>query len=274
MEIDFKIWAELITRWVHVIAGIMWVGQTILFHWMERVLVPPAEDHPDKSNIAGELWMVHGGGFYLVEKQKWPRIMPQTLNWFKWEAMSTWLSGMMLLMLIYWTGAPLLDYGSELSRPAAIGISIGVLVGGRLVYDLIWNWSPIRENLLVGGAISWALVVALTYWLGTVFSDRAAFLHIGAMFGTIMVSSVWMIIIPNQHKMIKIAKEDGEPQPELGAQSKRCSIHNTYMSVPLIFTMLSTHYPETTYGSEHGWAVMGVLLLVGFGGAKLIREKL
>ena len=272
MGVNWLEWSNLLTRWVHVLAGITWIGQTYLFNWMERVLEPPP-DPKTKPNISGELWMVHGGGFYLVEKQKWPEIMPRRLHWFKWEAGLTWISGMLLLGIVYWAGAPLLPYGSALSQTQGVLVSLGVLLGGFVVYHLIWD-SPLGRSEPAGVLVSWVLIVALTYGLGHVLSNRAAYLHIGAMFGTIMVSNVWMVIIPNQRKMMRITETGGPPQPELARRSARCSKHNTYMSVPLIFTMLSTHFPDATFGRDCGWAILGGLILLGFGAAKVIRDHL
>ncbi|MBI3298466.1 MAG: urate hydroxylase PuuD [Elusimicrobia bacterium] len=264
-------WLSLLVRWVHVIAGIMWIGTTYLFNWMERTLTPPTGQ--GKENISGELWMVHGGGFYLVEKQKWPEIMPKVLHWFRWEAMTTWLSGMALLALVYWNGAPLLEYGSELSRAQGVAVSLGVLVLGLAVYHLLWR-SPLAQVEPLGAAVSLVLVTALAWGLGRYLSDRAVYLHIGAMFGTIMVTNVWMIILPNQARMIAITKAGGTPDQRLAALAGRCSKHNTYMSVPLIFTMISNHYPATTFGTEYGWAVLAGVTLLGWGAAKLIRDVL
>lgn len=268
-----KEWANLFARWVHVIAGVMWIGQTYLFNWMERVLEAPP-DPKAKPNISGELWMVHGGGFYLVEKQKWPELMPRTLHWFKWEAMMTWLSGMTLLMIVYWAGAPLLDYASPLSRAQGISISIAVLIGGWLGYNLIWFKTPLGKSEPVGAAVSWVCIVALAHGLYHCFSNRAAYLHIGAMFGTIMVSNVWMVIIPNQKKIMKLTESGGAPQPELSREAGRRSKHNTYMSVPLLFTMISNHFPAATFGRASGPWILGALVLVGWGAAKAIRDHL
>lgn len=264
-------WLNLIVRWVHVIAGIMWIGQTYLFNWMERALTPP--DDPKKKNISGELWMVHGGGFYLLEKQKWPELMPRTLHWFKWEAAMTWISGMILLAVVYWLGAPLMPYGSELSRAAGIGISLGTLILGWVGYNAVWK-SPLGKSELLGAAACWVLTMAVACGLGKVLSDRAVYLHIGAMFGTIMVANVWMVIIPSQRKIMRITEQGGAPQPALSARAKRCSKHNTFMSVPLIFTMISNHYPAATFGGEHAWAVLGALILIGWAAAHVIREHL
>lgn len=260
-------WLHLFLRLFHVIAGIMWLGTTYLFNWMERALEPSA-----KPNIMGELWMVHGGGFYLVEKQKWPEVMPRSLHWFKWESMLTWLSGLGLLMVVYWAGAPLLEYGSPLTRLQGVLVSVGALVLGRVAYDLVWR-SPLGKSEALGTAVSWCGLVAAAWLLGRWLSDRAVFLHIGAILGTIMVTNVWMTILPNQSKALAIAKAGGQPQPELGRAAARCSKHNTYMSVPLLFTMISNHFPMT-FGRDYNWAVLGALTLAGFGAAKIIRDHL
>lgn len=264
-------WVNLFGRWVHVIAGIMWLGSTWLFQWMERAMDPP-RDASDK-NLSGELWMVHGGGFYFLQKQKWPVLMPHTLHWFRWEAMTTWLTGMLLMAVVYWLGAPLMEYGSDLPRWAGVGISIGSLVLGWAGYNLVWR-SPLGKSEPLGAAVCWALVVALAWGLGRFLSDRAVYLHVGAIFGTIMVANVWMVIIPNQRKMIAITQAGGQPRPELGLQAKRCSKHNTYMAIPLLFTMISNHFPATTFGRDYGWALLGLLILVGFAGARIIRDHL
>jgi uncharacterized membrane protein len=267
---DIKEWIELLLRWTHVITGIMWIGQTYLFNWMEKAFEPPAEPAA-KPNISGELWMVHGGGFYLVEKQKWPEIMPRVLHWFKWESFFTWLSGFLLLALLYWTGAPLLDYGSELSRGCAIGISLGSLVAAVAVYRLIWK-TPVGRSEIAGGVVWCLFLLGAGVELMRVLSARAAYLHVGAMMGTVMVTNVWMTIIPNQKKIMAITDAGGAPQPQLSAQAKRCSKHNTLMSMPLLFTMLSNHYPSITFGGAHPVLVLAILLPAGAYAAHLIRE--
>ena len=263
-----KEWANLLVRWAHVIAGVMWIGQTYLFNWMERAFEPSS---PPKPNITGELWMVHGGGFYLVEKQKWPELMPRTLHWFKWEAGLTWLTGVLLLGIVYWAGAPLLDYASPLTRAQGVGLSIAVLVGGWIGYNAVWA-SPLGRSEPLGAAVSWFLIVGLAFALQKAFSNRAAYLHVGAMFGTIMAANVWMVIIPNQRKIMAITEAGGPPQPRLSEEAKRRSKHNTFMSVPLIFTMISNHFPAATFGRAAGPWILGALVLVGWGAAKLIRD--
>jgi uncharacterized membrane protein len=270
VNLEMQEWLNLAVRWFHVITGVMWIGQTYLFNWMERAFEPPKD--AGKKNISGELWMVHGGGFYLVEKQKWPEIMPRVLHWFKYEALFTWISGFLLLMIVYWAGAPLLPYGSELPLWQGVALSTGTLVAAVAVYRAIW-FTPLGDNLPAGVTLSWLLIVGSAWGLGKVFSDRSAFLHIGAMFGTIMVTNVWMTILPNQRKMMAITEAGGKPEPRLAVIAGRCSKHNTYMSVPLIFTMISNHFPAT-FASAHAPLMMGVLVLLGWAAAKLIRDVL
>ena len=267
---DLHEWISLILRWTHAITGIMWIGQTYLFNWMEKAFEPP-KNPKEKPNIAGELWMVHGGGFYLVEKQKWPEIMPRVLHWFKWEAMLTWISGFLLLSVVYWSGASLLDYSSELPRWKAVLVSIGSLVAAVAVYRGIWK-TPFGRSEALGGAVWGVFLVGAGCALAEILSDRAAYLHVGAMMGTVMVTNVWMTIIPNQKKIMAISEANGEPRPELALEAKRCSKHNTLMSMPLLFTMLSNHYPSITYGGEHPALVLMIMLPAGAYAAHLIRE--
>lgn len=267
---DLKEWLSLLLRWMHVITGIMWIGQTYLFNWMEKAFDPP-KDAAAKPNISGELWMVHGGGFYLVEKQKWPEIMPRTLHWFKWESFFTWLSGFFLLTVLYWSGAPLQDYGSELPRWQAIGVSAAALAGAVLAYRLIWK-TPFGKSEALGGAVWYLFLLGVGVLLTRVLSARAAYLHVGAMMGTVMTTNVWMTIIPNQKKIMAITEAGGPPRPELSAQAKRCSKHNTLMSMPLLFAMLSNHYPSITFGGAHPALVLALLLPAGALIAHLIRE--
>ncbi|UPT73421.1 MAG: urate hydroxylase PuuD [Elusimicrobiota bacterium] len=267
---DLHEWLSLLLRWMHAITGIMWIGQTYLFNWMEKAFEPP-RDAAAKPNISGELWMVHGGGFYLVEKQKWPEIMPRVLHWFKWEAMLTWLSGFLLLSLMYWMGAPLLDYGSELPRWKGVLVSAGALVSAVAGYRLI-SKSPLGRSEAAVGVAWYLFLVAAGAVLLRCLSDRAAYLHVGAMMGTVMMTNVWMTIIPNQKKIMAISEANGEPRPELALEAKRCSKHNTLMSMPLLFLMLSNHYPSITFGGPHALLLLAVLLPLGAYAAHLIRE--
>ena len=269
MGIDLGDWLHIAARWFHVVLGITWIGQTYLFNWLERRLTPPS-DPEAKANVSGELWMVHSGGFYLVEKQTVPEIMPRTLHWFKWESALTWISGMVLLFIVYYLGGALLESDSTLGPAAATGLGLGVLVAGLAVYELLWR-SPLGMNEVVGAAVSLLLVLVLAYALANVFSGRAVFMHVGALFGTIMTANVWMRILPAQRRMLAAARGEGEHDPALATRARQATKHNTYMSVPLIFLMIGSHFPVSTYGSGHPWLVLGVLILVGWGAAKLMR---
>ncbi|HYC33569.1 MAG TPA: urate hydroxylase PuuD [Gemmatimonadales bacterium] len=268
---DLHEWLNLFLRWSHAIAGIMWIGQTYLFNWMEKAFDAP-KDAAAKPNISGELWMVHGGGFYLVEKQKWPEIMPRTLHWFKWEAMFTWLTGFGLLISTYWLGAPLLDYGSSLPRWQGMLVSAGSLAAAVAAYRLVWK-TPLGRSEALGFAALYLFAVAAGALLMRLLSDRAAYLHVGAMMGTVMVTNVWMTIIPNQKRIMAITEAGGPPRPELSLEAKRCSKHNTFMSMPLLFLMLSNHYPATTFGGPHALLVLAVILPLGAWFSHLIREN-
>jgi uncharacterized membrane protein len=262
-------WVNLFARWLHLAAGIMWLGQTWLFQWMERALEPATDGDP---NAMGELWMVHGGGFYFMRKLKWPKVMPHTLHWFKWEAAFTWMSGMVLLAVIYWTGAPLLEFGSDMSRGAAIGVSVGTLILGWVGYAAIFR-SPLGKDETVGGIAGFLATLAVAYGLSNYLSDRAMYLHIGAMYGTIMVANVWMVIIPSQKKIMAIVEKGGKPDLALSSRGKRASKHNTYMAIPVLFLMLSSHFPMT-FGSPARLPLLAVLLLAGYAGAKAMRDYL
>jgi len=260
---------NLLFRWFHIIAGITWIGQTYLFNWMERTL--PVEIDPDAGeNVSGQLWMVHGGGFYLVEKQTKPRIMPRTLHWFKWESALTWISGMFLLIVVYYMGGLMLESGSEMSELTASLIGTGVLIFGYGAYHLLWN-SPLGTNEIVGSIISFILIIVLFVGLDLLFSSRAAMMHIGAVFGTIMTANVWMTILPAQRKMIASVENNESPDMFLATRAKRCSKHNTYMSVPLILIMISSHFPVTTYGNTYNWLILGGFILLGGLAAKWMR---
>ena len=268
MDIDLNSWLNLLLRWFHVILGITWIGQTYLFNWLERRMEAPLGDGQD--NISGQVWMVHSGGFFKVEKQARPAIMPQKLHWFKWEAALTWISGMLLLALVYYAGGLMLDYDSELSNAAAIGLSLGILVGGWILYDLALRLALMDNDLLVA-AVAWLAVLVLAWAMQDLFSSRAVYMQVGALFGTVMAANVWLRILPAQTQMLAATQAGLAPDMALGARAKRASKHNTYMSVPLIFIMIGSHYPTIAYGSDASLAVLGGLILVGWAGAKIMR---
>jgi len=265
-------WLNLIFRWVHVFAGIMWVGTTYYFTWLDARLT---EEEKAVANTAGaaQIWMVHSGGFYVVEKRKVPDLASRTLHWFRWEAGTTWLSGMALLILLYYLGGgALVDADvSDISVNAAIAIGVGVLVAGWLVYDLMMI-SPLGKNEKVFAVIAYLMLVGITYGLTRYLSGRAAYIHVGAMMGTIMAANVWMRILPAQKKMIAAINEGRKPDDALSAQAKLRSKQNTFMAVPLVFLMISNHFPGVTYGDRYNWAILAVLILVGWIAAKFIRR--
>jgi len=268
MTFDLHEWLNLLLRWTHVIAAIMWIGQTYLFNWLE---VRIRRGTTDKENVEGEVWMVHGGGFYLVEKQRVPEDMPKTLYWFKWESAATWISGFLLLIVVYYMGGLVVGAGSDLTTWQGIGIGLGTLVGGWLVYSLLCR-TPLLGNDAAFGAVSWVLIVAIAYGLFQVLTARAAYIHVGAMFGTIMAANVWMRILPAQRQMIAATKAGTAVDLKLAARAKQCSKHNTFLSVPVVLIMVSYHFPTATYGNPYGWAVLGALILVGWIAAKFLRN--
>src|SRR5260370_19162052 len=249
-------WVNLIVRWVHVFAGILWVDQTYCFTWLEGQL----------SSDGDKVWMVHSGGFYVVEKQKVPELLPRKLDWFKWEAAFTWLSGMILLTLVYYMGGALLDNDvSRISLGAGIAIGLGAIVVSWIVYDLMVR-SPLADSEAFFAAVSFLLIVGPAYGLSRVLSARAAYMHVGATLGTLMTLNVWMRILPAQRKMVAALESGQVPDLALGARAKLRSKHNTFMVVPVVFLMISNHFPVATYGHPYGWAILGVLVLAGCGG--------
>ena len=264
-DYDFLGAVEAATRWIHVFAAILWIGQTYLFNFMERSLEPSEDD-----NVAGNLWMVHGGGFYLVEKQRLPKIMPMRLHWFKWEAAATWISGVVLITLRYYMGGLLVEPGQ--SYWMGVTVAAGAIVVTWFVYDLMVR-SPLGRNERAFTAASLVLVLVLHYTFLRFLSSRAAFLHVGAVLGTIMAANVWMRILPSQRRMIALAQEGKRPEPALMATGPLRSRQNSYMVVPLVFIMISNHYPSISYGSDQSTMVLGAILVVGWIFARLLRGE-
>ena len=271
MESYLLDWANLLVRWLHLITGIAWIGSSFYFVWLDNHLTAPVRPADRERGVHGELWSVHGGGFYHSQKfLTGPRGEPLTedLHWFKWEAYSTWLSGMGLLAIVYWFGAStyLIDRSvMPLSVPAAIGVSAATIVVGWLVYDRLCRLLRNRDTLLAGAVF--VFVVAVAWALFQVFSARAAYLHVGAMLGTLMVANVVMVIIPGQRRMVGQIRAGQAPDPEPGRQGKLRSTHNTYFTLPVLFIMISGHYPFT-YSHRYGWLVLAVVMLAGV----LIRQ--
>ena len=270
METYIVDWLNLGVRWLHFIAGIAWIGASLYFVMLDMSLKPPQNPADAKRGVSGELWAVHGGGFYVSQKfLVGPKGEPLSadLHWSKWEAYTTWLSGMALLALIYWYGANayLIDRTvMELSVPAAIAISAGSLVAGWLVYDTLCK--VIKHDLALSIVI-YVLLVAAAWGYGQVFGGRAAYVHVGALIGTIMVWNVFFHIIPGQKQMVAEIRAGQDPDPTPGIVGKQRSVHNTYFTLPVLFIMISNHYPMT-YGNRHGWAILAVFMLAG----ALIRQ--
>ncbi|SEG50656.1 urate hydroxylase PuuD [Marinobacterium lutimaris] len=246
-------WLNLAVRWVHMITGIAWIGASFYFVWLENHL----DRRNPKDGLSGDLWAIHGGGIYHLEKYKLaPPEMPEQLHWFKWEAYATFLSGFALLSVVYYLNAQLylVAPGSDLSSPSAIAIGVGSLVVGWLVYTSLCD-SPLGKTPALLGAVLFALLVFAAWGLSQVFSGRGAFIHVGAIIGTIMVGNVFRVIMPAQRALVKAIEEGREPDPLLPAKGLLRSRHNNYFTLPVLFIMISNHFPST-YGNEFNWAVL------------------
>jgi uncharacterized membrane protein len=271
MEAYIVDWLSLLTRWLHLISGIAWIGASFYFVMLDNSLTQPKNPDDTKRGVFGELWAVHGGGFYISQKfLTGPRGEPLTenLHWSKWEAYTTWLSGIALLALIYWLGASsyLIDRSvMALSPPAAVAISVASLAGGWFVYDGLCRLLEGKENVLA--ALVFVFIMACAWALFHVFSARAAYIHVGAIIGTIMVANVFFHIIPGQKRMVADIRAGRDPDPRPGIIGKQRSVHNTYFTLPVLFVMISNHYPMT-YSHPQGWLVLGVIMLAGV----LIRQ--
>jgi uncharacterized membrane protein len=260
MHVDIAEWLNLAIRWLHLTAGIAWIGSSFYFVWLDMHLKPPAQ-----GEASGEVWSVHGGGFYHNQKyQVAPSTMPAELHWFKWEAYFTWLSGFSMLVLVYYVGASnfLIDPAkAALSVPAAIGIGLASIAVSWLVYDLLCR-STLGSNNLLLGIVWFVYLLMMAIVLDSLFNSRGAYMHIGAIIGSVMVGNVFFIIIPNQRIVVADLIAGRTPDPALGGAAKQRSLHNNYMTLPVLFIMISHHYPMT-YGAERPWLVLALLGLTG-----------
>ncbi|MCP4330309.1 MAG: urate hydroxylase PuuD [Alphaproteobacteria bacterium] len=263
MEAIFSDWLNLILRWAHIVTGIAWIGSSFFFNWLDSHIEPP-KDGDDK--IEGNLWMVHSGGFYnMIKIQLAPADIPKTLHWVKWEAGFTWITGFFLLVLIYYVGASVYTMPSE---PSGLGVGgtivlgLATLIVAWFVYDTLWNSGFAMNSPKVAALISFLLMLLIAWGLTHFMSDRAAYLHVGAMMGTLMAANVWMRIIPSQRELVDATKAGRQPDKAAAERAKNRSVHNNYMTLPVLFLMISGHYAGT-YGNDLNWLILGLLVLVG-----------
>ncbi len=257
-------WLNIGFRWLHIVAGAAWIGTSFYFNFLNNALRPPEQA---QEGVGGELWAVHGGGFYHVEKfTVAPARLPTELHWFKWEAYFTWVSGFSLMFVVYYLGSPgvLIDPEvADIGRWSATAIGLGFLVLGWVVYDALCR-SPLVARPAVFSAVSFALVAASAYGLSQVFSGRGAYIHVGAMLGTLMAANVFAVIIPSQREMVDAMEAGREPDAARGKDAARRSLHNNYMTLPVLFIMVSNHFP-TTFATEANWAILAAIVLAGAG---------
>ncbi|MGR2709217.1 urate hydroxylase PuuD [Pseudomonas sp. AU10] len=253
MEAHLLEWLNLSVRWVHMITGVAWIGASFYFVWLENNLnrVNP------KDGLAGDLWAIHGGGIYHLEKYKLaPPTMPDNLHWFKWEAYFTWMSGVALLCVVFYLNPTLylLAPGSTLSGTEGVLLGIGSLFAGWFIYSFLCD-SALGKRPALLGLILFVLLIGAAYGFSKVFSGRGAYLHVGAVIGTIMVGNVFRIIMPAQRALVAAIAENRTPDPALPAKGLLRSRHNNYFTLPVLFIMISNHFPST-YGSQYNWLIL------------------
>jgi uncharacterized membrane protein len=256
-------WSSLLLRWLHLVAGIAWIGSSFYFVWLDGHLETARPG--GEPGVAGELWAVHGGGFYRSQKYRVaPQTLPPTLHWFYWEAYTTWLSGFALLTLLYLLRPEvyLIDPAvAALPRSAAVAIALGVLLVSWLSYDLLCRSALARDARALGAVLT-TMAALLAWGLCQLFSGRGAFMLFGAALGTIMAANVLFVIIPGQRELVRAKREGREPDPTPGIRGKQRSIHNTYFTLPVLFVMISNHY-AMTYGGRYNWATLIALSFAG-----------
>lgn len=258
MESYFMDWLEMLFRWMHVIAGIAWIGASFYFVWLDNHLESPPRWKSDKG-IKGDLWAIHGGGIYEVAKyQLAPEKMPETLHWFKWEAYTTWLTGVILLILMFYLGADayLIDPRvADLTPVQATSLGVGLIIFGWVLYECLCAIPILARNNYLLSFFLLLMVMALSYTFTHLFSGRGAFIHVGAVIGTIMAGNVFRVIIPSQKALVSAIETGKAPQASWGQKAKLRSTHNNYFTLPLVFIMISNHYPMT-YSGENSWLVL------------------
>ncbi len=254
-------WLDLIVRWIHVIVGIAWIGTSFYFNWLDSRL----DKDIDKENIEGELWSVHSGGFYNIHKLKEPpKKFPKELHWFKWEAYTTWISGFVLLIIVYYLNAEglMIDKNvNDITPFTAIIISIIFLISSWFLYDLLCKSKLLNQTALFT-TICFIISVIVCYFLTKIYGSRAAYIHVGASLGTIMALNVFRVIIPSQKNMVNAALSNQKPDMSMANSAKIRSIHNNYMTLPVLFIMISAHYPFT-YGHKYNWLILALISIIG-----------
>ncbi|MCC6193186.1 MAG: urate hydroxylase PuuD [Burkholderiales bacterium] len=251
-------WVQLVIRWVHLITGIAWIGASFYFVFLDLSLLPPKRKEDADEGVGGELWAIHGGGFYHAQKYRVaPPALPAPLHWFKWEAYWTWMSGAALFILMYYAHADLYMIDKAVADIApwqAIAISVALLVIGWVFYDQLCQRAGLDHEPVI--AVVMVAFLAATGWaLAQVFSGRAMYLQIGAMIGTIMAWNVYFVIMPSQRKLVEAKRNGVAPDSVYGLRGKQRSVHNNYFTLPVLFIMISNHYPFT-FGHEHAWLVL------------------
>jgi len=263
MESYISEWLNLIIRFAHLVTGIAWIGASFYFIWLDNHLQKPPT-WKDEKGIKGDLWAVHGGGFYEVAKYKLaPPEIPSTLHWFKWEAYTTWITGFLLLTLMFYIGAEsyLIDKRIfDLTQIQAVAIGLGSIVFGVGSYEILVR-TKLKDHGLILGFILIGLATGLSYGLTQVFSARGAYMHMGAIIGTIMAGNVFFGIIPSQKALVKAVEEGTKPDPAFGLNAKLRSTHNTYTTLPILFIMISNHYPMT-YNHHANWLVLVAIIFI------------
>jgi uncharacterized membrane protein len=256
-------WLDLLVRWLHVVAAIAWIGSSFYFIALDNHLRPPKDEADAERGVGGEAWEIHGGGFYQVQKYRVaPKTLPEPLYWFKWEAYTTWLSGFALLIVLYYFNANtyLIDKSVADLRPwQAIAISVALLVAAWLVYDGLCRVIP---NDVALAAVLLVLVTLAAWGVSHLFSGRAEYIQIGAMLGTMMAGNVFFVIIPAHWELIRAKQAGREPSAAAGLRAKQRSVHNNYLTLPVVFTMISNHFP-ITYGHSYSWLILVALLVIG-----------
>ena len=262
LDLHLQEWLDLGVRWLHVIVGITWIGTSFYFDSLNNRVRPPEEAEP---GVAAELWSVHGGGFYRVVKYEVaPERLPSTLHWFKWEAYATWLSGFSLLFIVYYlgpSGIAIDPSKADLSRWALIGVGVGSLALGWLAYDALCRTLLPRRPV-------WFATVGLILGMGAAFgysqvmTGRVAYIHTGALIGTVMAANVFRVIIPAQRRMVDAMARGEPPDPEEAKDAARRSRHNNYLTLPVVFIMVSNHFPAA-FADSWNWAILAVIAIAG-----------